>query len=89
MCRMPQDRSGTQEARGALADRLAGRQGNTSQCFFGEVLVSYHSILGFLREKFDSGFSIRNSSESPEQSFSPLMDTNSHDNLHCLFAVAA
>lgn len=50
--------------------------------------VSQH-LWGFLREKFDSGLSIRNSSVSPEQNFSPLMDTNSHDGSCLIFALAA
>lgn len=47
-------------------------------CCGGCGPVSQH-LFGFLREKFDTGLSIRNSSMSLEQNLSPLMDTNSRE----------
>lgn len=55
-----------------------------------EAAAPYHStVLGFLREKFDSGLSIRNNSLSPEQNFSPLTNTNSPDKSCLPFALVA
>lgn len=73
---LPQHHPGIKEAPGEPADWQI--PSNKSLCFLQGGCGGCGTVLGFLREKSDSGLSIRNNSLSPEQNFSPLILLTNH-----------